>query len=218
MLHNLLEPVPLPPPQSRAELAREERSTLIETAKDRWNEEVETAVRWVQRTDWNEMREGMEGAISRLLGSGLQNPQDGIDDVEKHARPKVQEAIDRSKAAAEKAVFAADAKSGAPDAVDFVRSGGGTVNAARGAVRSVIQKGIEKGKEAIGKAQEAVGLATEDINLAVHSAVTSQPSSVEKALDERYHKPDGLDRSVEQTLEDRYKPIDSRENTALRGV
>jgi len=89
--------MPLPPPQSRAELAREERSTLLEAAKDRWNDEVENAVRWVQRTDWNEVREGMEGAVSRLLGSGLQKSREGIEEAEKQATPKVQEAVDRSK-------------------------------------------------------------------------------------------------------------------------
>jgi len=56
VLTGLLDPAPIPPPQTRADLAREERGTLIETAKDRWNEEVESAVRWVQRTDLNDVR------------------------------------------------------------------------------------------------------------------------------------------------------------------
>jgi altered-inheritance-of-mitochondria protein 5 len=75
---------------------------LIETAKDRWNAEVENAVRWMQRTDWSEVREGMEGAISRFLGSGLQQSRARMEEVEKQAAPKVQEAVDRSKAAARK--------------------------------------------------------------------------------------------------------------------
>jgi altered-inheritance-of-mitochondria protein 5 len=102
VLTGLLEPSPIPPPQSRAELAREERSSLTETLKDRWNEEVENAVRRVQRTDWNEVREGMEGAVVRLLGSGLQKSREGIEEAEKQAGPKVQEAIERSKAAVKK--------------------------------------------------------------------------------------------------------------------
>ena len=101
VLSGLLEPTPLPPPQSRAELAREERSTLAETAKDRWNAEIENAVRWVQRTDWNEVREGMEGSVARLLGSGLERSREGIEEAEKKAGPKVQDAVDKTKAAAQ---------------------------------------------------------------------------------------------------------------------
>lgn len=33
----------------------------METWKDRWNGEVEGAVRWVQRFDWRRVREGLEG-------------------------------------------------------------------------------------------------------------------------------------------------------------
>lgn len=102
VLDRLLKPTPLPPPQTRAELAREERSTLVETAKDRWNAEVENAVRWVQRTDWDNVRESMEGTAARLLGGGLQKSREGIEEAEKAAGPKVQEAVDRSKAAAKK--------------------------------------------------------------------------------------------------------------------
>lgn len=267
VLNGLLEPTPLPPPQSRAELAREERSTLVETAKDRWNEEVENAVRWVQRTDWNEMREGMEGAIARLLGTGLEKSREGIEEAEKKSGPKVQEAVDRSKAVARKGADQAaagidrvaaatisgaekaatstkeqlrqagaksaeyggvakartdrvvtDAKSGAHDAAEKVRHSGGTVDAARGAVRDVVNKGIEKGREAIGKAQAAVGLATDKLESKAQAASLSHSSAVEKALHERYEKPDGLNKSVEEVLEERYKPIDARDNTVLRGV
>lgn len=269
MLTSLLEPSPVPPPQSRADLAREERSSLTETLKDRWNNEVENAVRRVQRTDWNGVREGMEGAIARLLGSGLQKSQEGIEKAEKQAAPIFQEAIDRSKAAAaiDRAAAAtisgteragaqakagasqiasaakeklsqagentgelgsstkakadrltADAKTGAQDAVETVRHPGGTIDAARGALRDTFSKGIEKGKEAIGKAQAAVGLATEKIESKAQAASLSHSSAVEKALHERYEKPNSLDKTVEETLAERYKPIEERDNTVLRGV
>jgi MICOS complex subunit MIC12 len=278
VLTNLLEPSPIPPPQSRAELAREERSSLTETLKDRWNGEVENAVRRVQRTDWGEVREGMEGAVARLFGSGLQKSREGIDEVEKQAAPKVQEAIDRSRAAAQKGASeaaagidraaaatiseaervsaqakegvskiasaskekidkagerigeigssakaksggaAADAKSGAHNATAAIRHPGGTIDAARGALRDTFSKGIEKGKEAIGKAQAAVGLAAEKMESKAQAATLSHSSAVEKALHERYEKPSPLDKTVEETLEERYKPIDERDNTVLRGV
>ncbi|PVH85349.1 hypothetical protein DL98DRAFT_651190 [Cadophora sp. DSE1049] len=267
VLERLLNPTPLPPPQSRAELAREERSTLVETAKDRWNAEVENAVRWVQRTDWNNVRESMEGTAARLLGGGLQKSRKGIEEAEKAAGPKVQEAVDRSKAAVRKnadhaavgidraaaktiqgaeragveakeklsqaglkageardAVTAktervgANAKAGAHDAAESVKHSGGTIDAARGAIRDAVSKGIEKGKEAIGKAQAAVGLATEKIESKGQSAGLSHSSAVEKALHERYQQPTFHEKSVEEALAERYTPIDAKDNTRLRGV
>ncbi|PMD27421.1 hypothetical protein NA56DRAFT_654231 [Hyaloscypha hepaticicola] len=278
VLTSLLEPSPTPPPQSRADLAREERSSLTETLKDRWNNEVENSVRRVQRTDWNEVREGMEGAIARLLGSGLQKSQEGIEKAEKQAAPIFQEAVDRSKAAAKKGAdeaaaridraaaatisgteragaqakagaskiasaakeklsqtgektgelgsstkaeadrLTADAKTSAQDALETVRHPGGTIDAARGALRDTFSKGIEKGKEAIGKAQAAVGLATEKIESKAQAASLSHSSAVEKALHERYEKSNPLDKTVEETLAERYKPIGERDNTVLRGV
>ncbi|KAK5661369.1 hypothetical protein OQA88_11268 [Cercophora sp. LCS_1] len=52
-------------PPSRAELALRERGHFIETAKDRWNAEIEGAVRWAQTRDWQGVRENAE---ERLLG------------------------------------------------------------------------------------------------------------------------------------------------------
>ena len=278
VLVSLLEPLPVPPPQSRAELAREERSSLTETLKDRWNDEVENAVRRVQRTDWNEVREGMEGAVARLFGSGLQKSREGIEESEKQAAPKIQEAVDKSKAAAKKGAeqaavgidraaaatiaraervgaqakegtskitavakekldqagvktgelggsakakadrLAADAKTSTQDAAEAVRHPGGTIDAARGALRDTFTKGIEKGKEAIGKAQAAVGLASEKMESKAQAATLSHSSAVEKALHERYENPDPLGRTVEEALAERYKPIEKRDNTVLRGV
>ncbi|RDL37876.1 MICOS complex subunit MIC12 [Venustampulla echinocandica] len=234
VLEGLLQPTPLPPPQSRAELAREERSTLTEAAKDRWNAEVENAVRWVQRTDWDEAREGIVGSVSRLLGGGIQKSRDEIEHLEKVSAHKVQEAIDQSKSAAKhakdqaaeyrdtaaaKAVRATDeAKSGAIAVSDSIRRSGGTVDAARGAVRDALSKGVEKGKEAIDRAQAAIGLAEEKIESKAQSSAISHSSAVEKALHERYEKPNGLDKSVEETLEERYKPVESEDPTKLRGL
>jgi altered-inheritance-of-mitochondria protein 5 len=276
VLNTLCEPEPISPPRSRAELAREERSTLTETAKDRWNEEVENAVRWVQRKDWNEVRGSLEDSVSRLLGGGLQKSREGIDEVEKQAGPKVQEAIDRSRAAGKSGVdaaaagidraaaaaisgteragdeakksarkvatsskeqlqqtgakaadyrdaarastdkAAAEAKTSAHDAADAIRSSGGTVDAARSAVRGVISKGIEKGREALGKAQNTIGLVEEKLGSKAQPPTLSSLSAVEKAFQERYEK--RPEKSVEEALAERYKPIDAKDNTVLRGV
>lgn len=125
VLQSIYEPQPVSPPRSRAELAREERSTFIETAKDRWNEEIENAVRWVQKKDWNEVREGIESSVSGLFDSGLQKSREGIEDVGKKAQPSIQDAAEKSRAAAKNSIDAAGglidrataaAKSGAEEA------------------------------------------------------------------------------------------------------
>jgi MICOS complex subunit MIC12 len=301
LLNSLIDPTPVQPP-SRAELSRQSRSTFTETAKDLWNDEVENAVRWVQSTNWNGVRQGMEGAVARLLGLGLQKPREGVEEAEKQVGPKVQEAVDQSKAAARKGAeqaatgvdraaaatiagaerapgavkssldkaaaatregvdkageevqsaatstkasakkAVADAKAGIDNAAtstrgavdrgiekshevadkartEFPSTGAGTVDAARGALRNIVGKGIEKGKEVIGKAQEAVGLATEKVqSVSQGEASGLQESDVEKALRERYETPKDFDKSAEEVLEERYRPIDQRDNTVLRGV
>ncbi|KAK2625203.1 hypothetical protein QTJ16_005572 [Diplocarpon rosae] len=273
VLERLLNPEPLPPPQSRAELAREERTTLVEAAKDRWNAEVQNAVHWVQRTDFNNVREGLEGATARLLGRGLQRSRDGIEEVEKQAGPKFREAVDRSKAAAREGAdqaaagidrataqtiegaerisaevengsskiaaaaqvkwsqargkageardvvspktnrVAAGTTAGSQDAAEPERSGG-IVDAARGAVRDVVNKGIVKGNEAIGKVQAAVGLAESK----GQSAGLGNSSDVEKALHQRYEQQSLHDKSVEEALTERYTPLDLKDKTQLRGL
>lgn len=294
LLNSLIDPAPVQQP-TRAEITRQSRETFVETAKDRWNGEIENAIRWVQTTDWNGVREGMEGAVARMLGLGLEKSREGIEDTETKVKPMVQEAVDRSRAAANRGAeqaaativdavdrapeaarsgaekvaastrerlnqagtkaqeiasatkasatkAAADVKAGADRAtastrdamerstekshevVEKVRTeaqstGAGTVDAARGALRNVISKGMEKGKEVIDKAQAAIGLATEKVESASPSIGSGLGiSDVEKALRERYEKPTGLNRTVEEALEERYKPIDERDNTVLRGV
>lgn len=289
VLQSLIEPNPLPPPQTRAELAREERSSLIETAKDRWNDEIENAVRWVQKTDWEDVREGVEGAVSRLLSGGLQKSRDGIETAEKAAAPRIHEAVDFTKAkaaeakdraalgidkaaagtiagvertgsevkagsskiaalakektgqakaegkrdleraeeqawaikdaaSAKAARAGADTKGSLHEAAEAVKHSGGTVVAARGAVRDVISKGIEKGKAVVGKAQEAVGLATEQVEAKVQSATgLATLTAQEIALQKRYAPFTGDSRTPEQVLAERYTPIDAR-STVLPAV
>lgn len=191
-------------------------------------------MRWVQNTDWDEAREGIVGSVSRLLGGGLQKSREEIEHLEKVSGPKVQEAIDQSKSAAKHAKEQAaefrdtataqatratnEAKSGAAVVSDSIRRSGGTVDAARGAVRDAFSKGVEKGKEAIDKAQAAIGLAEEKIESRAQSSAVSHSSAVEKALHERYEKPNGLEKTVEEALEERYKPVESKDPTKLRGL
>ena len=62
ILTNLVEPLPpLPPPTSR-----EVRAGILETAKDRWNAELEREVKALQNVDWNNVRERMEEGVSKV--------------------------------------------------------------------------------------------------------------------------------------------------------
>jgi len=56
----------------------------------------------------------------------------------------------------------------------------------------------------------------EKVESSIQSATGS--SAVEKALQERFEKSNDLNKTVEQTLAERYTPVDSRNNSHLRGV
>lgn len=93
MLNSVLDPPQqIPPPLTRAEIARQERSTITERAKDRWNEEIEKGVRWLQNTDWDAVRENAEDKIASALGITLQKSREGIEEGERRAKPYIDEA------------------------------------------------------------------------------------------------------------------------------
>jgi MICOS complex subunit MIC12 len=59
---SVYEPQPeLPPPT-----AREARASIAETAKDRWNAEVESLARRTYEVDWNGVRSRAEDVVSSL--------------------------------------------------------------------------------------------------------------------------------------------------------
>ncbi|KFY81667.1 hypothetical protein V500_11204 [Pseudogymnoascus sp. VKM F-4518 (FW-2643)] len=82
-------------PAPDAETGRTSRATLVETAKDRWNEEIQNAVRWVQGAEWGNVKEGMEGAVAKALGTGLEKSREEIQSAEEKAGPIAREAIER---------------------------------------------------------------------------------------------------------------------------
>ncbi|QSZ31826.1 hypothetical protein DSL72_001395 [Monilinia vaccinii-corymbosi] len=244
VLTSLLEKQAIPPPKTRSELAREERSTIIEAAKDRWNAEVENGVRWVQRTDWEGVRVGIEGAVSRALGLGLEKGREGIEAGEQVAGEKLRDFREEAReegrrvatgavAAAERAVAGTrnaidasaqklkDAEAAIPSYPEIERKAGGTVDAARGSIRNAVSRGIEAGKEIAQKAGAAVGIAEQKIEekvALVSGSGKSTDSGVERALRERFERPSRLDKSVQQALDERYTPVDQRDNGTLRGI
>jgi len=63
LLNSVVEPLPPPPPSPAYDVVN---VGLVETLKDRWNGEVESLVRRVQETDWNQVRARWESRIGTV--------------------------------------------------------------------------------------------------------------------------------------------------------
>ncbi|KAK2681259.1 MICOS complex subunit Mic12 [Fusarium oxysporum f. sp. vasinfectum] len=184
-IQGLIDPLPPLPPPTRSEVAAAQRAQTVEIAKDRWNTEVENAVRWVQHTDWVQVREGLEDTASRLWARAFGvSPSEAVGEAGRKGAAKLGDASGKVAAAAKGAFQKAKAES-----KDFA---------------SVV---LDHSKD-----KENVDIAQEDGTL---SALTP----VERALQQRFSKPeDKVNKTVEEALNDRYKPMDARDNTQLRGV
>ncbi|KAI0164450.1 hypothetical protein GGR52DRAFT_559902 [Hypoxylon sp. FL1284] len=112
LLTSIVDPLPAPaPPPTRSEAAAASRERLVERAKDRWNAELEGAVRRAQATDWDEVREGVETAVARLWARAFDRSLDAAEAGETKAR----DAAGKTAAAAKSAY--ADAKARTAEAV-----------------------------------------------------------------------------------------------------
>ncbi|KAK0613494.1 hypothetical protein B0T14DRAFT_569531 [Immersiella caudata] len=168
-------------PPSRAELAARERTHFLETAKDRWNSEIEGAVRWVQNKDWVSVREDAE---ERLLGAAK-----SVDTEELKRR-----------------AHSAEAKVA------------GVAGQVKQDVTGAVAKGIEVGKDMVGRAKAAVYLAEERAEAKMDAKLLGV-SEIEKVLNQRYQRDESvMKKSVKEVLAERYKPINERDNTRLRGI
>ncbi len=79
LLTNIVEPLPvLPPPTNRLV-----RAGLWETAKDRWNSQLENEVRRLQQVDWSGVRDQMEEGVSRTYRRAFQKGTEVIPDPPK---------------------------------------------------------------------------------------------------------------------------------------
>ncbi|KAK1983509.1 hypothetical protein LZ30DRAFT_687628 [Colletotrichum cereale] len=236
VLSTALEPqVRISPPLTRSEQAVKDRETIVTTAKDRWNREVENAVRWAQRTDWTEVREGLESSAARLWGGAIDKAGEAEQAVEKRAVPLAREATARGAAFAEEKgesvrrearsawerarekSFAAEeaARAKAAEAKKYLDDKAAEVKVAVG---EAVEKGKQQGQAVLVAAQQAAGVVEDKVSVKADGNVLPAASPVQKALHQRYEKPSGLTKSVKQALAERYQRVDERDNTQLRGI
>ncbi|KAK7220582.1 hypothetical protein V2G26_008585 [Clonostachys chloroleuca] len=217
-IHGLIDPLPAPLPPTRSEVAAAQRLSSIEVAKDRWNYEVENAVRWVQRSDWSEIREGVEDGIANLWANAFgEAPAEGAQTV----NAKAVEAGEGVAAAAQNAYTkaAAQARSVEQAAEDKILEARLRANRQAVKVETAVK---EKASEAKGVLASAIEAGKEKANALlgrVEAEAESEASPVAKALEQRYAQPEAkVNKTVAEVLRERYTPFDERDNTLLRGV
>ncbi|KAL7793546.1 hypothetical protein V8C37DRAFT_378192 [Trichoderma ceciliae] len=231
MIQHLIDPIPQPLPPTRSEVAAAQREAAVEVAKQRWNSEVENAVRWVQHTNWDEVREGMEGRIAYLWAKATGQSLEEVERARRALEPlkRTQDKAGGEIAAATRGAFnqakdtaeriemsaenrALDARLRSSKAVEE------TAAEAKGIVNATLEKGREKAKEIVGKAKTAVGLAEAQVEEMAGDKTKSQLNPVQQALNQRYEKPSKDARTTAEILKERYIPMDKRDNTVLRGL
>ncbi|KAH7149491.1 hypothetical protein B0J13DRAFT_551604 [Dactylonectria estremocensis] len=174
VLQGLVDPFPPLPPPTRSEVAAAQRSTAVEVAKDRWNNEVQNAVRWVQQTDWVLVREGLEDQVTRLFGG---EPSAAVGRAEKNLVPLVKEGGAQVASAAKGAFEKAKAKG-----------------------QEVIAATLENGKEIINQAEGGAVPTLSPVQAALNQRFEKSEApvnqSVEEALKQRYTPMDKRNNTV----------------------
>ncbi|PTB68038.1 hypothetical protein BBK36DRAFT_1115234 [Trichoderma citrinoviride] len=230
MIQHLLDPVPQPLPPTRSEVAAAQREAAVEVIKQRWNSEIENAVRWVQHTDWDEVRESMEARAAYLWAKATGR---SVEEVERARRALEPVKRTQAKAGGEIAAATRGAFSQAKETVDALemtaenraldarlrtrKAMEETAAEAKEIVSATVDKGREKAKEIVDKAKNAVGLAGEQVAEMTGNTVKSQLDPVQKALNQRYQRSQDT-RTPAEILQERYIPMDKRDNTILRGL
>ncbi|KAI2470891.1 hypothetical protein F4781DRAFT_153412 [Annulohypoxylon bovei var. microspora] len=203
LISSIIDPLPPTLPPTRSEIAIAERAHFTERAKDRWNSEVEGAVRWAQSKDWDDVREDAEAAFARLWAKAFNEAQEQVEKDQK----KVDGADSKLSQSKEKAIgVATAAKNAFTDAKakgsEVTTKAGEKAEETRGGFFSAIASGFSKAKSAV------VGSSEQKIE-----DVSPQLSAEEKALNQRYQNTAGLNRSTEEVLAARYN---QQNNTKLK--
>lgn len=276
-ISHTIDPLPTPLPPTRSELVAAQRETATEAIKDRWNQEIAAAVRWVQYTDWDEVRESLEDNATSLWTKTFGNPEEQAaaakakfdaaaleasnavqrkasdvatsakqayqqatekaKDVELTAEDKALEARLKAKKEAVKAERAAadtakEVKSKIASALErgkdeakreasiVERAAVNTGDEVKGTVVSALERGKDKAAELLNRAKTTVGIVESKVaEVTADGKLLTPADPVRKALHQRYERPEAkVNKTVAEVLRERYTPVDSRDNTVLRGV
>lgn len=217
----------------------------MEVAKDRWNQEVLSAVRWAQSTDWAEVREGLEettaNVLAKLFGTSpeasvREAKERQVKPVDPRAKGQVEESVrgaanaahgafERARQAEKQAAATAEDQAlqvrlmGRKELSQARQSVEEVGKVAEGTIASALERGKDKVTELVGQAKSAVVTAQGKVDKAVDLSSAPTMGPVEKALNQRYEKHEPLgNRTAAEVLNERYKPIDQRDNTMLRGL
>lgn len=236
-LQSLIDPITEPLPPTRSEAAAAQRYTPFEVAKDRWNHEIQNAVRWAQTKDWDEARENVEKRASRLwakvtgdtaaheaevVKEAAQDKAEaatgGVADAARAAYTKTKSrAISAEEAAENKALearlrFNREARKAEHVVDDKVEEG-------QGALASAWKSGKDTATDLASKAKATVAAVESKLEPTVDGKIIPALNPVEKALHERYERPEAkVNKTVAEALRERYVPFDERDNTVLRGL
>jgi altered-inheritance-of-mitochondria protein 5 len=197
--------------QTLAESGRRREPHLVETAKERWNREIESFAHWLQHADWVSTREAIEENVSRTFTElgGDEKVAQGKEKVADAAHSVGGEAKEKSGWLWAKAEETKEkAKEAEKKAEDKTKE----------AAESLAGHAKESSWSLFGKARETVSSAVDSTSSAAGVAAdkASGETPVQKALRERYEHPSGLDKPVAQALEERYTSSDKRGHTGLR--
>lgn len=227
MIQHLIDPIPQPLPPTRSEVAAAQREAAVEVAKQRWNSEVENAVRWVQHTDWDEVREGMESRVAYLWAKATGQSVEEVERARRALEPvkKRQNKAGGEIAAATRGVFS-QAKETAESvemtaenrALDARLRSKKVIEETAAGAKEIVNATLDKGREIVDKAKSAVGLAEAQVEEMAGDKAKSKLSPVQQALNQRYEKPAKDTRTTAEILKERYIPMDKRDNSILRGV
>ncbi|PSR76854.1 hypothetical protein BD289DRAFT_446263 [Coniella lustricola] len=181
---------------------------FVERAKERWNAEVEGAVRWAAHTDWQSAREDAEAAAARVWARFVTGG-----DPPARTAAKISEHVGSAAAAAQSQLQDAGRQAAEQARIKGVE--------AKDAAGSVWERGFRRGQAVAAQAKATVGLAEDRVErkiAAVGAAVDA--AQVDKVLQQRFEPRHHvvLGRSAEEVLADRYKPVEEVDRSNLRGI
>ncbi|KAI9835527.1 MAG: hypothetical protein M1819_001978 [Sarea resinae] len=82
ILNGIIDPQAPPPPPS----ARVEQAGWLESAKDRWNEELAEAVWRLQHVDWTKVRNDTEDKVATAWGKMMQTSREEAKQLEESSK------------------------------------------------------------------------------------------------------------------------------------